>query len=70
MVHFFKKTLWVESFDKITLSRRVEEIEANLCFSIFGKNAKIQNGRHFWEEEDFLKISISTFLSYPVGRKF
>ena len=33
-------TLWVESFDKIALSRTVNEIEANLCFSIFGKNSK------------------------------
>ena len=23
----------------------VKEIEANLCFAIFGKNSKIQNGR-------------------------
>ena len=33
-------TLWVENFDKIALSRTVKEIEANLCFSIFGKVAK------------------------------
>ena len=37
---------WVENFDEITLSRTVKEIEANLCFAIFGKNSKIQNGRH------------------------
>ena len=41
-------TLWVENFDEIALSRTVKEIEANLCFAIFGKNSKIQNGRHFW----------------------
>ena len=41
-------TLWVENFDEIALSRTVKEIEANLCFPIFGKNSKIQNGRHFW----------------------
>ena len=40
--------LWVENFVKIALSRTVKEIEANLCFAIFGKNSKIQNGRHFW----------------------
>ena len=34
-------TLWVENFDKIALSRTVKEIEANLCFAIFGKNSKI-----------------------------
>ena len=28
-------------FDKIALSRMVKETEANLCFSIFGKNLKI-----------------------------
>ena len=70
-------TLWVENFDEIALSGTVKEIEANLCFAIFGKNskwppflAKIQNGRHFWGGENFLKITKSTMLSYPVGRKF
>ena len=33
-------TLWVENFDEIALSRMVKEIEANLCFAIFGKNSK------------------------------
>ena len=46
---------WVENFDEITLSCTVKKIEANSCFSIFGKNLKIQNGRHFWEKEIFLK---------------
>ena len=68
-VHFLD-TLWIENFDEISLSRTVKEIEANLCFAIFGKNSKIQNGCHFWEEENFLKIAKSTFLRYPVGRKF
>ena len=63
-------TLWVENFDEIALSRTVKEMEANLCFAIFGKNSKIQNGRHFWGGENFLKIAKSTFLRYPVGRKF
>ena len=36
----------------------------------FGKNSKIQNGRHFWGGENFLKIAKITFLRYPVGRKF
>ena len=56
-------TLWVENFDEIALSRMVKEIEANLCFAIFGKNLKIQNG-NFW------KTAKSTFLRYPVGPKF
>ena len=62
-------TLWVENFDEIALSRTVKEIEANLCFAIFGKNSKIQNDRHFWGGENFLKIGKSTFR-YPVGPKF
>ena len=62
-------TLWVEYFDEIALSRTVKEIEANLCFAIFGKNSKIQNGRHFWGGENYLKIAKSTFLKCPVGRK-
>ena len=66
----FLDTLWVENFDEITLSRTVKEIEANLCFAIFGKNSKIQNGHHFWGGENFLKIAKITFLRYPVGRKF
>ena len=37
---------------------------------IFGKNSKIQNGRHFWGGEIFLKIAKIAFLRYPVGRKF
>ena len=57
-------TLWVENFDEIALSRTVKEIEANLCFAIFGKNLKIQNGRHFWGGEYFLKIGKSTMLSF------
>ena len=65
-----RDTLWVENFDEIALSRTVKEIEANLCFAIFGKNSKIQNGRHFWGGENFLKIANITFLRYPVGRKF
>ena len=59
-----------ENFDEIALSHTVKEIEAILCFAIFGKNSKNQNGRHFWGGENFLKIAKGTFLRYPVGRKF
>ena len=67
---FFKKlprvhsldTLWGENFDEIALSRTVKEIEANLCFAILGKKSKIQNGRHFWGGENFLKTAKITFL--------
>ena len=68
-VHFLD-TPWVENFDEIALSRTVKEIEANLCFAIFGKNSKIQNACHFWGGENFLKIAKIAFLRYPVGRKF
>ena len=54
-VHFLD-TPWIENFDEIDLSRTVKEIEAILCFTILGKNSKIQNGRHMWEEENFLKL--------------
>ena len=57
------KHLCVENFDEIALSRTVKEIEGNLCFAIFGKNSKIQNGRHFWGGENFLKIVKITSLS-------
>ena len=50
---FAFQTLLVENFAEIALSRTVKEIEANLCFAIFGKNSKIQNGRHFWRGENF-----------------
>ena len=61
-------TLWVENFDEIALSRTVKEIGGNLCqFAIFGKNSKIQNGRHFWGGENFWKIAKIAFLRYPVG---
>ena len=64
------KYLWVENFDEIALSRMVKEIEGNLCFAIFGKTSKIQNGRHFWGGENFLKIAKIALLRYPVRRKF
>ena len=64
------KYLWVENFDEIALSRMVKEIEENLCFAIFGKTSKIQNGRHFWGGENVLKIAKIAFLRYPVRRKF
>ena len=63
-------TLWVENFDEIPLSHTVKEIEAILCFTIFGKNSKIQTGRHFWGGENFLKIAKSTLVRYPVAWYF
>ena len=50
-------TLWIKHFAEIVLSRTVYEIQAILSFTIFAKNSKIQNGRHFWREEIFLELS-------------
>ena len=64
-------TLWVENFDEIALSRTVKEIEANLRFAIFGKNSKIQNGRHFWGGENFFEnYQEYNADKYSMGRKF
>ena len=63
-------TLWVENFDEIALSRTVKEIEANLCFAIFGKNSKIQNGRHFWGGENCLKLQRVHSLDTLWGENF
>ena len=68
-VHFLD-TPRVEYSDEITLSCTVQEIEANLCFAILGKNSKIQNGHHFRGGENFLKIAKSTMLRCRVGRTF
>ena len=39
-------------------------------FFHFWQKFEIQNGRHFWGKENFLKIANSISLRYPVGRKF
>ena len=59
-VHFLD-TLWVENFNEITLFCTVK---ASLCFSILGKNSKIQNGRHFRGGEIFFLIAKNTMLKY------
>ena len=47
----------------------VQGIQAILSFTIFVKNAKIQNGRHFWKEENFFE-KWSEYLTYiPCGPK-
>ena len=61
----FLDTLWAENFNEIALSRTVKEIEAILCFAILGKNSKIQNGRHMWEEEIFWKLPRVHCLDTP-----
>ena len=47
-----------------TKSPTVKEIEAILRFSIFGKNLKIHNGRHFWGGENLEYIPL-----IPCGSK-
>ena len=46
----------------------VSSIYAFLCFAVFAKNLKIQNGRHFGSEIFFLKIGMAT-LQIPGGPK-
>ena len=58
---------WVKNFNKIAVSCTVKEIEANFCFSSFGKNSKWPP---FWGRGKFFLIAKSTLLRYPVGRKF
>ena len=62
-------TLWAKNFAEIALSRTVQEIQAILSFTIFVKNAKIQNGRHCWKEENFWKNCESILHIYPAGPK-
>ena len=60
---------WDKNLVKIALSSTVFEIQAFLCFAIFAKNSKIQNGRHFLFNNFFLN-----WVSYPAvgpyGSKF
>ena len=63
------KYLWVKNFDEIALSRTVKETEGNLCFAIFGKNSKIQNGRHFWGGENFFLNYQEYNAQIPCGSK-
>ena len=67
-VHCFDN-LWVENFDEIALSHTVKQIEANLFFAIFGKNSKIQNGRHFWGGEIFFENCQEYIAQLPCGLK-
>ena len=66
-VHFLY-TLWVENFDEIALSRTVKEIEAILCFAIFGKNSKwpplLGRGKFFENWQEYIpKISCGSKIS-------
>ena len=52
-----------KKFVEITLSRTVFQIQAFLCFAIFEKNSKIQNGRHFWRDSIFFE----NWVDYSAG---
>ena len=39
-------------------------------FCNFAEKFEIQNGRHFLQENFFLKIGMATLQRYPVGQKF
>ena len=68
--NYSRDILWVKNFVEIALSSTVFEIQAFLCFAIFAKISKIQNGRHFGRDKNFLKIGKTTLQRYPVGQKF
>ena len=62
----FTDTMWVKKFVKFALSGMVFEIQAFLCFAIFAKNSKIQNGCHFWWERNLFEnwVTYSAELPY------
>ena len=43
---------------------------SNFKFYHFCQIFEIQNGHHFWKEENFLKNGQSILYIYPVGQKF
>ena len=61
---------WVENFDEITLSCTVKKIEANFCFFYFWQKFENSKWPPFLGRGSFFENSKSTFLRYPVGRKF
>ena len=58
---------WKISTKSLYLAR-LRRLEANLCFFDFWRKFKI--AVIFGERKFFFKIAYSTFLKYPVGRKF
>ena len=43
---------------------------SNFKFYHFCQKFEIQNGRHFWKEEKFVRTEPSILHIYPVGQKF
>ena len=62
-------TLWVENFDEIALSRMVKEIEANLCFAIFGKKFENSKWPPFLGRGKFFKNYQEYNAQIPCGSK-
>ena len=58
-----------QNFVEIALSSTVFEIQAFLCFAIFVKNSKIQNGRHFWRDKIFFQNWDNYSAEIPCGSK-
>ena len=48
--------MWVENFDKITLSRTVKEMEANFGFPFLAKISKFKMAAIFGERKIFGKL--------------
>ena len=69
---FFKN--WVNYSAEIPYGSKISSkslyLAAYLCFAIFVKNSKIQNGSHFWQDKHFLKIGFPTLQRYPMIQKF
>ena len=65
----FRHTMWIKNFAEFALSGMVFKIQAFLCFAIFTKNLKIQNGRHFWRDKNFLKNQDGYSVGIPYGSK-
>ena len=62
--------LWQPKSAQSALSSMVFKIQAFLCFEIFAKNSKIQNGRYIWRDENILKIGMGTLQRYPAVKNF
>ena len=62
--------LWQPKSAQFALSSTVFKIQAFLCFAIFAKNSKIQNGRYIWQNKNILKIGMGTLQEISSRSKF
>ena len=69
-VHYSADIPMGQKFGRNRSSHTVFKIQAFLCFAIFAKNMKIQNGRRFGEIKFFSKIGFTTVQRYPMGQRF